>query len=241
MIEVLVGMTLLAAMPPMVASLVKARENSRQTVCGIHLRGFANALFLYEAEHAGYPDMGNEDEKLDAKPTGLGRDAGVKKWWSAGDNIHCNIQPMWLLINDGGIGYGQFQCPSDNGYVPVAEKIEYGLDDWHNSSYGVAPISSHYKAKLSGRMADPAMTMMGDRPRPGFLDAGSANHRDGGNFLSHNGAVRWEESNDFGYARNNVYLLDLKGDNAAYDSFVHFQKDNTKEKPKPAADAPAGR
>jgi hypothetical protein len=66
------------------------------------------------------------------------------------------------------------------------------------------------------------MVIMGDRPRAGRLQAGSDNHESGSNFLSNNGAARWEESNDFGFKDNNVYRIDLSGEEAVYDSFLHF-------------------
>jgi hypothetical protein len=128
---------------------------------------------------------------------------------------------MWLLIETGGVGLGQFQCPSDERHQERSED-GFGFEDWYNSSYAIAPISKAYPMMFHSSMADPGMVIMGDRPRAGRLQAGSDNHESGGNFLTNNGAVRWEEANDFGFKGNNVYRLDLSDDEAVYDSFLHF-------------------
>jgi hypothetical protein len=159
----------------------------------------------------------------------------------AGDNLHCNLQPMWLLHDYAGLIIEQFTCPSDKEAIPpkwqAKGKDMKGFDDWHNDSYAFGPISSAYgKAQFGRFVSDTYMFMMGDRPRPGSLESGSANHPAGANFLCYNGAVLWKTTNVGHEAEDkNVFLLDMGKDKADEEVYLHYHKDNVEELPQDKA------
>jgi hypothetical protein len=168
---------------------------------------------------------------------------------SNADSRHCNIQPLYLLHTYSGMDFGQFGCPSDAEFTSIRDFDGYDPDtvgflDWHNVSYAVPPMSSAYKCRLGREIADTRIYLVGDRPQPGSLEAGSANHKNGSQFLQFNGAVSFEANNTHpveGEGKN-VYLLDMPEDQRAKkEIFLHYHKDNTKEKPQPQAAAEAGK
>jgi prepilin-type N-terminal cleavage/methylation domain-containing protein len=227
LIELLVVIAIIALLVSiLLPSIQKARELAKQTICGTRLKGFANALALYEAEENSYPFLGNDDQNIAADPDpvmdGDGNDDAKRDKLFNQTNQECNIQSLALLIESGGVGYGQFVCPSDNAQAPTDPDLELGFKEWTDTSYAWAPASSHYEQQFSSSMADPGMVLAGDRPRVDDYEEGCQPHdEDGANFLTNNGAVRWEKENDFGYGGNNVYELNDKNNvENMYDSAI---------------------
>jgi hypothetical protein len=144
---------------------------------------------------------------------------------------------MWLLHDYSALWLEGFTCPSDSEAIGPKWQAKgadmKGFDDWHNDSYAFGPISSAYgEAQFDGKVPDTGMFLIGDRPRPGSLKSGSANHPEGANFLCYNGAVLWETTNVGHEAEGkNVYLLDMGKQKANQEVFLHFEKDNTTQKP----------
>jgi hypothetical protein len=205
----------------MAPAITRARSNANQVACRAHLRGFSMAFPLYAADNSQvYPYLGSDLEvnKLNDAPVATDSRA---KLFSA--NQDCNLQTYWLLVNQGSVADGQFECPADDDYAEPKRRKDYGFDAWLNSSYATQPTTSKWKARLSQSL-DGSVVLMADRPRRGQLDGPSANHAGGLNFLNNNGSVQWVASGkEAGADSDHIYTI---GQKDFHDSYLIWGKAN---------------
>ncbi len=230
LIELLVVIAIIAILVSiLLPSIAKARELARRAVCKTNLKGYANAFVIYESSHNRYPSLGNGQKNISNEAMrhtdGDSVADALKAMANSAQSRECNIQPLYLLHTYSGIELGSFGCPSDGDFVSVREENNYEPEDvgfygWNNVSYAFGPFSDYYgNVELSGKSGDTGMYMVGDRPRPGDLESGSANHgEDGCQFLAFNGAVVWKPTNTYNGEpdEENNHAFKLKADHGHY-------------------------
>ncbi len=196
-------------------ALRNARTEGTRTSCGATLRGFGQALAIYEADNNGFPYMGSTlaVDKTVSNPEGADNEKDLFK-----KNLDCNMQTYWLLVNNGCVSDGQFRCPADKDNIPPdRSKAKFGFTSWNNSSYAAQPTTSAFKGQRSANRAG-GVVIMADRPVRGRLDAGSANHGVGLNYLNMDSSVQYEdEKNNLGVKGDPIFVMNQdRGEDDSY-------------------------
>ena len=118
LIELLVVVAIIALLLGiLLPALAAAREAARRAVCGTHLKGIGQAMYLYATDsRGGYPKW---DATPDGSPAGKGfaPERGASTYTLGTDNP---TAPLWVLVRNGLIGPDLCICPSaDNRKDPL--------------------------------------------------------------------------------------------------------------------------
>ncbi len=203
LIELLVVIAIIALLVSiLLPSIARARALANRVACKAHLRGFSQAFPLYAEDNSRqYPSMGYDgNTPQNADPTATNSRDNL---FGQGD---CVAQVYWLLVNQGSVTDGQFECASGE-YQEPERSSDYGFDDWRNTSYALQPTTTQWKARLSQSL-DGSLVLMADRPDPDNLGKYSANHKEEGtNYLTNNGSVQWadDDGNDVGADNDEIF------------------------------------
>ncbi len=244
------------AVPLVLRGIAGVRDRAKVAICGTRLMGLGNALELYahsfDDRYPVLPAPGRSDRfplRFDADPRAYvaptSQEALGEFWASAGD---CNLQTVWLLIEDGFMGPDQIQCPKDSryqgpdhrqpGWDSNSNGEAVGFDSWYNSSYAFQPFTRHPRnAAFPGRGGqDPQTVIAADRQVARKAGQGNLNHSTGGYVLRADGSVAWEtgELNLHGWGGNNLYLTDVTPEGAVLNRGVTDAADLRGRKELPA-------
>ena len=189
-------------------------SNKAAMACAARLRELGAGLALYESDFGSYPYLkGDGPAPQSADPVAADTVAGL----STPQNSRCGIQPYALLIALGQVSPECFQCPADADYSEPTWQRKYGFTSWRNSSFAVQPTTQGFDSSLAPNLSQDVV-IVGDRPDPGNLASGTANHRGSGNFLRVSGSVAARsERNNIGVDGDEVFQ---KGEDGFADSWL---------------------
>ncbi|HUS48130.1 MAG TPA: type II secretion system protein [Phycisphaerae bacterium] len=207
LIELLVVVGIIALLIAiLMPGLGRARELTRQVICGTNLNAAGKAIAMYRASNDDlYPCLNDTAASyVQGSPAG-GAAAPADLVTATG---MCNLDNLSLLLVKGDISWSAFLCPSTtNKLVDRTDDTKYGF--LPGSVYTI-DFGLHLGADKSGAATfsklDPGFIIMGD------ADVGDQkmalvtdvsgnettlwNHKDDGvNLLSNNGDVRWVKPN----------------------------------------------
>jgi hypothetical protein len=229
-LAILLGLAILATL--MVPAISYCPELANQAECRSNLKRIGMALDMYKGESNGrFPLLWTTGQP----------EADVSRSDSAGTieelrtklvGREAAMQNVWLLIDEGLVTEGIFQCPSDSDYIPrdftglSDRSTKVGWRSSRNFSYGMHfPYEStavdgraienpaHLNAQKRGSfviMADKNPSQNNEPAAPVGPDKSPSNHHeDGEAYLMYNGAVNWKKSiNDSDVNGDDIYTIE---------------------------------